>query len=265
MPSPGSIAALSRLSNWQGGGDGLSPIDLEDMLEAQTGLNASGRRELALAKMYDEMDQMDTARAMRRESLRAAESRFRGPEGWDYGTPEDAAFARGQQQKRRGLDLSRELAPMEEDLKDFTSERTAGRHFLPEASALHSQDVEELMNKIRAQYVEPQEERTNLALEQQNLKNKGALDVANARATTAQDRAAKLLNELIRYGRVPDPATGQPRPLTPEEIGQKSREYGVDLPAPAGTVWMRAPNGDQMPVPQAQVQHYLDQGAQIVR
>lgn len=280
MPMPASLAALSRISNLRPGGNQFfdpsgDAFDREsadaaasDVLDVQTGINPTARHELALAELQDKLDAMDSAKALRRDAVRTADASFLGPEGWARSTPQDAAFDRTLEQKRRGVALAGELQPEEERQRDVSSEAAAGRAFMPEASALHGRDVQELLNKIREQYVKPQEERTNLAITEQELKNKGLLDVANTKAATAEDRAAKILGELLHRGQM-DPKTGQSRPFSPEEASQLADQYGVRLPAPGGGgVWMMPPpDQPQTPkqVPPDQVEHFKTLGATVLR
>lgn len=112
---PGSIASLSRLSSLTGRGTGADEYDdgqIEDLLQAQTGLNWSGRRELALADLADHLDELDFKKQQRRETIRRADAGWLGPEGWARNTPDEAQHARDLNfgDARADHDLQRDMA-----------------------------------------------------------------------------------------------------------------------------------------------------------
>lgn len=151
---------------------------MNDVLDLQSGLNWTGRAEQATAKREAEDAQL------------AAQTRIAD----DQGYPDVEAASKlnwADEGALRKAQMDRRLAPLLADTGDIASEAAAGRHFLPEASALHAQTEQDKLDEAEARYGPAAAARIHDAeLKHQDAAAKlsaGAADMAR-KATSADER-----------------------------------------------------------------------------
>lgn len=285
MPSPSSIAALSRLAS-----PGANPhrnqffdptgaqADEQDRewaqiqdVEAATGLNPSGMKQKGLMDLEAQQEGLDFTRQTHADTLRRQNAAWTGPDGMARTSPAMADLANLLEGQKEHLQTDVALEPMAEGLKDQQSEADAGRNFLQESSALHTRTRGEQLENLDLQYgvsARAKEQATQLGHDDKIAALNNALNIAITNARSADERnRLTALQHLVTGEQTAhvDPTVGHGPQLDAALGTQNPSQAPAEAPAPAqpphvgstDTVRMRAPDGTESDVPAHLVQHYL--------
>lgn len=198
----GGTLPLRGLQNAIGSGE-YQPDEAtraSNLLDVETGMNPTGRREQALRDQEFKNSAAEDAQRLRQLQIRGAESAFLGPQGWDYGTPQDASAARGIDTARKTAALGQELQPMEEGMKDVSAQRAGARYFDPTVASQRESEQGSLLDKISKQYIEPAQIKGQADLGAAELGLEGHEAEAGARSHAADMTNSGNLMDMVTAG-----------------------------------------------------------------